>query len=286
MRWRWAAWSVWRQMLIDNPRRHVTLAAEPGLRYEAWGGDGTALPTIRLALEHAPGLRYGAVASWGRSYRAPTFYALFWQDDQVSRGNPQLLPEASREWTGRVYAETAGANRARLEVAASDQRVENLIYWKRAFDNRWVPLNLKRAHVQTLDVSGERSLWREFVTVTAGLNWTEARDATEDRNTGGRYLTFRAPQSQRAGVTVHRYGLELAIQHRRVAARPVLETNSKWLRAYAITDLHLSYAFHLRRVRLEPAVGVENLFDTHYRIVRFAPMPGREIYARIHLAQL
>ena len=83
-------------------------------------------------------------------------------------------------------------------MAASDQRVENLIYWKKAFDNRWIPLNLSRAHVRTLDVTGETSLWREQVQLTAGVNWTEARDATDDRNTGGKYLTFRAPHSQRA----------------------------------------------------------------------------------------
>ena len=106
-RWRWAGWSVWRQALMEDKGRHLSLAAEPGLRYENFGGEGLALPSARLAFEYSPGMRYGAAAGWGRSYRAPTFYALFWQDDQVSRGNPQLHPESSREWTGRVYAEAA-----------------------------------------------------------------------------------------------------------------------------------------------------------------------------------
>ena len=284
-RWRWAVWSLWRQPLLESSHRHLSLAAEPGLRYERFGGEGMLLPNVRLAFEHVPAFRYGAMASWGRSYRAPTFYALFWQDDQVARGNPTLLPETSTEWTGRVYAESAGGDRARVEVAASEQRVENLISWRRAFDNRWTPFNLKRAHVKTLDVTYEQRLWREHVTLSAGLNWTDARDATDDRNTGGKYLTFRAPHTQRAGLRLRSHGLDITLQHRRIAARPVLETNSKWLRAYEITDVQLAYAFHLRKLWIEPAVGIDNLFDEQYRIVRHAPMPGREVFARIHFSQ-
>jgi outer membrane cobalamin receptor len=67
---------------------------------------------------------------------------------------------------------------------------------------------------------------------------------------------------------------------------PRAETNSKWLRAYRILDLRLSYSLRLKSALIEPAVGVDNALDEDYRLIRFAPMPKREWFIAVRIVQV
>jgi outer membrane cobalamin receptor len=283
---RTAAWTRLRWSALSDRSTRLSLAACPALRWERYDDEHVLLPSATLVLDLARPLRVGAEATWGRSYHAPSLYSLFWLDDQVAQGNPDLRPELSQELTGRLHARSSSANPSRAELCVSDQRVEDLIVWRRTFDNRWKPFNLKQAHIRSLDLSAEQALWKEHVKVSGGANWTEARDATEDRNTGSKYLTFRAPRSQRLGVELRTRGFDLLARMRWVSARPVLETNSKWLQAYRILDLRLSYTLRTKGAQIEPAIGVDNALDEDYRLIRFAPMPKREWFIAVRIVQV
>ncbi len=278
---RWAAWGQWQQLMVQ--RNGISVRADAGLRGEGIGDDSALLPRISLSGDYSPSWRMGMVLAWGESYRAPDFYSLFWQEDQSAQGNPELRPERSQEWTGSAFLESALQNRARVEISASDQRIEDLIYWRRTFENQWKPFNLKAATVRALDASLAQTAWNEQLRMQLAANWTEARDATDDRNTGGKYLTFRPLFSQRANLAFEGHRMRAGLSYRRVSKRAVLETNSKWLSAYQIVDAHLSCRLKLRRVELEPEIGVDNLFNENYRIIRFAPMPGREWYLSLRI---
>ena len=282
---RWAGWAQIGQPLWSAGEREFLISGNGGVRWEKFGSGQSVLPKVGLTFEHSSTFASGVTVSWGRSYRAPSFYSLFWLDDQTAQGNPNLRAEVSAEWTGRGYCDAPFVRGLRFEANASSQDVENLIYWKRTFDNRWKPFNLSRAKVRTLDLSLEQSVYGDHLRLSAGVNWTEARDATDDRNTGGKYLTFRAPRSYRGSLMIKQHRLELTASYRWVSARPVLETNSKWLQDYQVADLRLSYSIHLRQVQIEPSVGANNLFNEDYRLVRFAPMPEREIFAALRLSR-
>jgi outer membrane cobalamin receptor len=283
-RWRGAGFAQAKQPLWSN-RQEYSITGDAGLRWEKYGNGQALLPKLGLTCQHSASLPVEVNVSWGKSYRAPSFYSLFWLDDQTVQGNPNLQAEVSSEWTGNASIDPPVLTGMRFEASMSDQHINNLIYWKRTFDNRWKPFNLQRARVQTLDLSLQQDMMKDRVRLTVGVNWTEARDATDDRNTGGKYLTFRAPRSYRGSLNIKDYGFDLTASYRWISARPVLETNSKWLEEYQVVDGRLSYAFRLSRVNIEPSVGAENLLNTNYRIVRFAPMPGRELYAAIRFSQ-
>lgn len=282
---RWEAWLLARHMIPGTLLHIVQADIEPGIRAEGFGAERVILPRVALNAAHTGRHYVTAQAAWGKSYRAPSFYSLFWVDDQVSAGNPDLAAERSTEVTGRISYASAARNALRLDVSVSDQRIEGLIFWRKGFDNRWKPFNLKSARVRTLDAAVEQTLAGERLRLSSGANWTEARDATDDRNTGGRYLTFRAAHSFRAGGVWSAGGWRFTGNYRYVAARPVLETNSKWLAPYALVDAEAAYGFQLRRLRIEAAIGVDNILNENYRIIRHAPMPLREWHAGLRLAQ-
>jgi vitamin B12 transporter len=281
---RWALWSTVRRMLVET--HFWNISSEAGIRAEGFGDDRSLLPKIGISAMQTTIWRSGLDIAWGRSCRAPDLYALFWQDDQLAVGNPALRPERSSEWTGTAYIETPWAASTRVEVNGSWQRVDDLIYWHRSFDNRWKPLNLKVASIRTAGVSMKQSIANERWILEIGAEWTDAKDATKDRNTGGKYLTFRPLNSQRATVTYRDRDLSAEVSWRRVSERPILETNSKWLQAYQLVDAHVGYRFQARRVELEPQIGVNNLLNENYRIIRFAPMPLREWYITVRMGTL
>ena len=284
-RTRTALWTTASVPLWMSPQNHTTFSVQPGLRGERFGASNVLLPKLDGDAEYHASFRAGIHLSVGESYRAPTLYSLFWMDDEAARGNPDLKPEISQEFVGRAFVETAAKNALRAEINVSVQQVRDLIYWQRTFDNRWMPHNLQRANVRTLDASLEQLFFGGVFSVAAGANWTEARDATDDRNTGGKYLIFRAPRSQRVQLSYRDYGFSLQGSARWVSARPALATNSKWLRAYQLVDVSASYLFHLHLVTIEPSLGVNNLSDEDYRIVRFAPMPLREWHLGVRFVE-
>jgi vitamin B12 transporter len=279
---RWAMWGQWEQQY--SILRTLSLRSEFGAREEGFGSQRALLPRVSVSADYVRGWHTGATAAWGESYRAPDFYALFWQEDQSAQGNPELRAEESREWTGHAYVETAGGHSTRFEINASAQRIENLIFWRRTFENQWKPFNLTAANVKTLDAALTQSMLHECVRIQLAANWTDARDATHDRNTGGKFLTFRPLNSQRAMISYVGGRVRTSVDYRRVSKRAVLESNSKWLSAYQLVDARIGYRVQLRRVELEPEIGVDNLFNEDYRILRFAPMPEREWYAALRLA--
>lgn len=280
-----ATWTRLRWTALKDPMSGISISAHPGLRWEQFDGESVLLPGAVLGIERIRGTLARVELNWGRSYHAPSLYSLFWLDDQISQGNPDLHAERSSEFSGRFHFETLMQNPSSIELTASDQVIHDLIYWKRTFDNRWKPFNLKQAHVRTLDVSVEQAVFRDYLRITGGANWTEARDATDEPNTGGKYLTFRAPRSQRLGLRFRVKGFDFSSRMRWVTSRPALDDNSKWLHAYRLMDVRLAYTLSLKRVQIEPAVGIDNALNENYRLIRFAPMPQREWFAAIRIMQ-
>lgn len=281
---RWSVWSQWNYLWHKNSYQKLTVNSECGLRTEEYSKNkAVILPRGALNLSYAPSYRIELGIAYSRSYRAPTFNELFWQYDQVANGNPDLKAETSAEFAGNISIKTASSNPTKLLLSASDQSVHDLIFWKQTFNNQWKPFNLHTAHIQTLNLSLDQSLIQEHLNIGVGADWTEAKNASDDRNIGGKYLTFRPLSSLRVNTSLREYGALLSLSYRRYSKRPVLETNTKWLGAYQLLDVHLGYNLRIKHLSLKPSLSIENLLNENYRIIRFAPMPGREYSASLHI---
>ena len=285
VRSRIATWTRFRWTAFRDSASGISINVHPGLRWEKFNEKDALLPGVVLAMERKSGINTRVEMNWGRSYHAPSLYSLFWLDDKVSQGNPDLRAETSNEFSGRFHVETFMRNPTGIELSASDQVIHDLIYWKQTFDGRWKPFNLKNARVRTLDASVEQSFFQDCLRISGGVNWTEARNATDEPNTGGKYLTFRAPRSQRLGLQLRVKGFDFSSRIRQVSSRPALDDNSKWLHAYRLMDVRLAYTLNLKSVQIEPAVGIDNALNENYRLVRFAPMPKRKWFAAIRIIQ-
>ncbi len=218
-----------------------------------------------------------------RAYLAPSFYSLFWNDELLAQGNPQLQPESSVLLQAYVRAGSKSRFATKLELAATRNRVEDLIYWRQAFDGRWTPQNLRRASLDQFSVTVKQVIAPRTVDAEVSMDWLEARDQSGARVTDGKYLIYRPLRTIHAGLTVQSNGFSGALQAHWLDKQAVLETNSKWLQAYTLVDAVVRYGFQLRGSDVDAGVRCNNILEEDYRVVRFAPMPLREVSAFISI---
>ncbi len=76
-------------------------------------------------------------ASVSRSFRAPTFDALYWPEDAFVAGNPNLKPE--KAWAYEIGGEKKLGKLAVLRAAGFRRDVEDLIYWSMGEDWKFRP---------------------------------------------------------------------------------------------------------------------------------------------------
>jgi outer membrane receptor protein involved in Fe transport len=136
------------------------LEASAALRYERYPTVGS-IATPKLGLIYAPLAVLTFKASWGKSFRAPTFYQRFQAQTvylappryfggsgypadatvfYVVGGNPALQPERATSWSATAQLEPAGAPGLRLEVsyfevAYKDRIVTPLVYSSQGLTN-------------------------------------------------------------------------------------------------------------------------------------------------------
>jgi outer membrane cobalamin receptor len=82
-------------------------------------------------------------ASAGRSFRAPTFNDLYWNDAYGNKGNPNLQPERAQEYEAGV--EQPFGKGITIRVSGFERKVKNLIEWAPTFPSS--PRNIGRAKI-------------------------------------------------------------------------------------------------------------------------------------------
>jgi iron complex outermembrane receptor protein len=179
------------------------VSANAGLRIDAHEAAGEAWsPSISGSVDVTDALR--ARASWGRSFRAPSWTERYYRDP-VSIGDPDLQPE--RSWTAELGADLALPGSGVLRVTAFRREAEDLIDWvKPAGSAASVPSTVRNVESAVFD----------------GIELTlEALGVAGLRVDGG--LSALSLDSEEAGGLMSRYALR-PIQDRATltVSRPLL----------------------------------------------------------------
>jgi vitamin B12 transporter len=267
----------------------------PALRADLYLRDGPDLSALspRLGASWRPlaALPLRLKAATGTAFRAPTFNDRFWRyaDPGVPAGDPALRPE--RGWTADLGAHLA-LGPASAEVTGYLAGMRGQIVWLPGPTGAFAPQNVGRTRTRGLEASlalAPLSLGPAHLDGRALYALTDARDVTGgDLPPQGRALPF-VPRHQAKGMLGAvlsldaRTRLRLDLGAQRVGARPVTADGSIAQPAYAVADARLG----LRRTGGSASgglsLGVENLFDARYAVMRGYPMPPRHLRLHLHL---
>ncbi|MEW6165844.1 MAG: TonB-dependent receptor [Pseudomonadota bacterium] len=245
---------------LDAHRVQVNLHRDDNSQFGAH-----ATGTLAYGYRIAPAWRVSA--SVGTAFRAPTFNDLYYPLNFGYVGNPDLLPESSRNRELALHHETRGQ---RVSATVYRNDVKNLISWS----GRTSPVNVGAARIKGLTLAYAGHLGG--YDVDGSLDLLDARDATT-----GRRLARRAGERLNLALGRTHGAWTWRGELQAVGARHDDNANTVRLGGYALVNLHASHA-------LTPEWSVfgrvNNLFDKRYELVADFGTPGANLFVGLRYA--
>ncbi len=237
---RWAAHTVQASLRRDE--------------YSDFGGHTTGTAAYAYAFTAA----WRASASYGTSFKAPTFNDMYWPVTPFYQGNPDLQPERGKNFElGLRYQEGADA----LGLTAYRNRVEDLIVYD------WLTStmqNVDRATLEGVTLAGGTEL--AGVRVQASIDWQHPTD-----DATGNVLVYRARRHGTLDVSKTLGRWELGTTLVASSSRYIDAANAQSLPGYARLDMHAHYRINPEwRVLLR----ANNVLDADYQLFAGYNTPG------------
>ena len=250
----------------------------PGIRRDQPSDfEPTTSPSFGVSFIHNGLLRITLKSSWGKTYRAPTFNSLFWVEDVFARGNPNLHPERGENRDAGLKMGVHLLGDWEGDVHIFNNRVKNLIYWHRAFDGKYMPVNVAAANLKGRE---ESILWKVFEG-RLEINWNHthllAINHSGERTTEGKILPFRPEHEENFSVRGKWRSFYGNLSYRWVSKRFTREANTKYLEAYRLWGIEIGSTFDVKRIQFKLGCTIDNLMNSRYQILERYPMPGRSV---------
>ncbi len=215
-----------------------------------WHTTGTA------AYAYALNAAWRTSASYGTSFKAPTFNDMYWPASPYFQGNPDLQPERG---TNLELAVRYQERKNRFGLTAYRNRVRDLI----VYDFPTMQ-NVDRATLKGITLDGGTEL--AGVRVRASLDWQQPTDDATDK-----VLVYRARRhgTLDASKSLGRWDLGATLVA--ASSRYTDAANTQSLPGYARLDVYTHY-------RIDPAwrvlLRLNNVLDADYQLVAGYNTPG------------
>jgi len=224
------------------------------------------------------------VVGYGSSFKLPTFNQLYWIGDIYSQGNPDLKPEKGRglSVSGSIDFKILILP-CHFEISYLNNNVRDVIIWRRAWSNKYIPVNNDIAKIENLSSHLNIKL-DQRLNVYSGFSINNAINKTRQPNLYGKYLPYR-PLSQ-GDLTLefifNKFYFNIVSQY--FGKNYVTEANTVYLNSYWLLNLNMGYMIKVfKKYKLDINIGVNNVLDTEYYMLEYYPMPGRQITLAISI---
>lgn len=209
-------------------------------------GDKT---TGSLAYGYRLSPNWRANVGYGTAFKAPSFNDLYYPLTFGYQGNPNLLPESSRNREASLHYER-GLHHVSLTWFLN--RVENLISWSGVKQ----PVNVGNARLEgtTLAYDGQVGKFN----VQANYNYLDPRDADT-----GRQLARRATNYGAASLGQQLGPWEWRVEMQASDRRFDTDANTRKMSGYALANLYGAYRF---RDDWSVFARINNVFDRDYEV--------------------
>ncbi|HEX9020323.1 MAG TPA: TonB-dependent receptor, partial [Nitrospirota bacterium] len=220
-------------------------------------------------------------ASYGESFRAPTFNDLFFVDSYGDHGNPHLKPERASEYEGGIEQPLGKGNA--LKFTAFKRKVRDLIVWmpdplSPFYPFAYEPFNIGRAVI----TGTETELRFTASTILSGtLNYTRlfpVNDATGERLFSS---DTNIPAMKFGGTLLaaldSNTSLSLSGQRVKNYVRPGQE---KW-DYYTVDGKITDRIIDQKSFKADVFLGMKNMFNRKYEVVKGYPMPPQQLYGGV-----
>ncbi len=242
------------------------------LRYDHFSDVGNALtPKLGFNLRIVPQGDLRIRASYGQSYRAPSFNDLYY----VPFNNPDLHPEHSRSFDAGLLADGSWWGIHSLQVTYFYANTRDRI----VFDPvSYLPVNIGRTVSQGVESAYRGTMFDGIVELFLNYTYTDARkrnSASSADSTFNKQLPLIPGNLLKATLSFRFQPFTVSLFRLFTGIRPANEDNSDILSAHSITDASIAVVEPVGEWRLRAKFEVVNIFNVQYQVYPNYPMPGR-----------
>ena len=227
------------------------------------------LPVGQVSYKYNQNKELSYKLSLGSSFNYPGFNDLYWP----MGGNPDLQTEKSYQIEFGMSLRKLKANL--YWIATSDK-----IVWAPNEQNIWMPDNISSTSTRGVELEylfGYTSKELELQLIPM-LNYNHTINKDEGQNIG-KQLLYNPKLNYRLNINASIKDWMLSINHSYTSERFQSLDNSSALDPYQLLDAELLYQFQFGgKYTSKIHLGVKNIFDQSYELVRFFPQPLRSIY--------
>ncbi len=242
------------------------------LRYDHFSDVGNAVtPKLGFNLRIVQQGDFRIRASYGESYRAPSFNDLYY----VPFNNPALHPEHSQSFDAGLLSDGSFWGRHSVEMTYFYANTRDRI----VFDPvSYIPVNIGRTLSRGLESTYHGQFFDGVAELFLNYTYTDARKKNSSSPTDSTFdkqLPFIPENLFKAVVTLHVHHFTVNLFRLFTGVRPANDDNSNLLHAYSLTNASVAVAEDVGPWKLTAKVEMDNIFDVQYQVYPNYPMPGR-----------
>ncbi len=230
-------------------------------------------PQLGLHLSAGQKCLFNFHASWGRSFRSPTFADLFYQDFRV-HGNPNLPPEKSKNIDAGVKFSAPILGWLEFETNYFSNDFKNLIYWELGSFGDYQPYSTD-ASIQGWEFNSRWTLFDDHIQLNGSHLILCAKNKSHERTRHNKKLTYRPSHTTKLSLRFNYSNLNFEYQRRLVGERFLDAANNKKVASYSVDDVTIGMDFIIKKIDVDLKISLFNLFDENYTIITRAPLPSR-----------
>ena len=235
---------------------------------------------VNVGLLRSQGLRIKS--SIGKSFRAPTFYDLYWK----TGGNPNLKPERSLSFDAGLALSMDFFGSVELEGNYFDIRTNDRIVWTPDQGGLWSPKNIQSVRSDGIELIATWRLLQQHVVLRGSYSNSETKKVSAETagdQTADKQLPFIPREMANVSLSLDLGVMSVNVNHIFTGYRFSTETDDPFfvLPGYHKTDgnvsLRLTEAPVVSTLRME----VANIFNTNYQMFPNFPMPRRAFALKV-----
>jgi outer membrane cobalamin receptor len=217
---------------------------------------------------------------YATAFQIPSFYELYWKGDSQASGNPDLLPENSRNFGSNL---TVNYSFVELKLGYNHDKIENMIYWVRSVSSNWKPLNMKEAEIENYLVSFKIKNYYWFST---SFDWlrTFAINKTDIQSQHNKNLTYTPSSITKIKLFTKLENFTNELEWKRIGPQNTLvDSNDKQLEAQEYLNTKFSFEYLLDNCTFQVTINCDNILDQRYEIYSASPNPGINWSSGLHI---
>jgi vitamin B12 transporter len=249
----------------------------PSIRFDRFSDvPGSIDPRLGINVGLLKPLGLRMKSSFGKSFRAPTFYDLYWK----SGGNPNLQPEHSVSFDAGLSVSTDLLGSMEVEGNYFDILTTNRIVWTPDPGGLWSPKNLQSVRSEGVELIATWRLLQRHLVVRGSYSNSDTRKVNAGNSgdqAAGKQLPFVPRETANVSLSFDLGAMSVDVNHLFTGYRYSTETNDPFfvLPGYHRTDGNVKITLTEQPFASSMRLEVTNIFDTDYQMFPNFPMPRR-----------